>query len=598
MGDAARQADLRKFAYLHNGSCGRQWRISIGLADQLRGLPDVDGEVSANDFTVPQLPLPPIPAPLGNGEEELNNAAGDLPNEPNGLPEDDRVPDLERQLREADANARALAEIAARQRRRERENAEQAARQRRDEAVHAEGQVLRLRDGVNETLEQARERARVAEAAAQNAADLADRVRELHEQLGNVRDHTEEAERNHERQLRELALERERHAADHRTMQAQIQQMTGDMQRLENAAADATRALREAEAAHAQELRRMREEQDEAGVANGEEGANDAEVVDEASSEEDEAHDVDVPDVAAAEEEGLQHGPDLPELPLDVATYLAELTQAENYAADAARYVNAQARDPQPVDVEPVEQYPDPFRRRGEALVPNVDIFREYPGPGHPEYIEVRPEDYDERFDFAQARQYPPRTDIDEREAIGDPAGHRVYPPQIHAGTPLTADEALTILDVRRAARDRERVLMTRIFDTEYLPGQRPVSPVRPAHLQPPVRRRADDGRFLADPRRNRDAEEARAERQRQFGELRRSDRIRARLQARMQRPMVVGRLPFAQRQVQMQEQRRRPPILLPTAAGHRTVRQQDVQTLRRSARIAALEAARARRGG
>lgn len=72
MADAARQADLRRYAYLYNGPASRPFRRGIGLQNRLTDLkPDTDGETGpTND--APQVPVDAPP----NADEAHNNAMG------------------------------------------------------------------------------------------------------------------------------------------------------------------------------------------------------------------------------------------------------------------------------------------------------------------------------------------------------------------------------------------------------------------------------------------------------------------------------------------------------------------------------------------
>ena len=57
MADAARQAYLRRYAYLYAGPASRSYRRGIGLQNRLTDMmPDTDGEIGATT-TVPQVPL-------------------------------------------------------------------------------------------------------------------------------------------------------------------------------------------------------------------------------------------------------------------------------------------------------------------------------------------------------------------------------------------------------------------------------------------------------------------------------------------------------------------------------------------------------------
>ena len=72
MGDAARQADLRRYAYLYAGHASRPFRSGIGQQNKLTHMmPDTDGEVGATT-RVPQIPLD---VPVGAAETH-NNAMG------------------------------------------------------------------------------------------------------------------------------------------------------------------------------------------------------------------------------------------------------------------------------------------------------------------------------------------------------------------------------------------------------------------------------------------------------------------------------------------------------------------------------------------
>ena len=78
MADAARQADLRRYAYLYNGAASRPARRGIGLQNRLTNLvPDTDGEVGpTND--APQVPAdaPALaPASVAAAPAELHNNA-------------------------------------------------------------------------------------------------------------------------------------------------------------------------------------------------------------------------------------------------------------------------------------------------------------------------------------------------------------------------------------------------------------------------------------------------------------------------------------------------------------------------------------------